>query len=202
MSFINMLRLILNGKKSKSLMKDGWMIDYEYSHISDFFYPVPLFAELNYKLIGVPENACFPYKGALSLGNAFWKEDQKMHLKLSAKVKVLGLPLKINRYVKKVDNRPTTVYKLWYDEKPLAVWHKKYEFGREYHSDVQSAFTLEAMGAETFSKTKNWGSNQILGHNGENECCLIEKFVHTHILVIHDSTTFASLWEVLKKKID
>lgn len=201
MSFINTLRFIIKGKKSKSLIKEGWKVEYQYSHLTEFFDPVAMFAELNYKLIGVPVEARFQYQGSFSIGEDIWKENHDMHLKLSAKMIVLGFPLKINRYVKKLNNRPTTVYKMWYNQKPLAVWHKKYDFGRDYGTEVQNTFISTALDEKGLYKVKNWDANQILGQNGENESCLIEKFVHTHILVIHDITNFEILWEALKKRV-
>lgn len=199
MGFINTLRFIFNGTKSKSLIKEGWKIDYQYAHLTDFFDPIAMFSELNYKIIGVPAEARFQYNGSFPDGKGLWAQNQSMHLKISAMVSVLSLRLKINRYIKKVEDRPTTVYKIWYNEKPLAVWHKKYEFGRDYGIDIQNIFTLDAIGEEAFSKIENWENNSIMAHNGNNECCLIEKFVHTHVLIIHDIKTFVSLWGALQK---
>ena len=199
MSFINSLRFIIKGKKSKTLIKEGWKVDYQYSHLTEFFDPVTMFAELNYKLIGVPDDARFQLKGSFLLGKEMWKENHDMYLKLSAKMIVLGFPLKINRFVKKLNNRPTTVYKIWYNQKPLAVWHNKYDFGRGYGTEIQNTFTSAAVEEQDYLIVKNWEANQILGQNKENESCLIEKFFHTHVLIIYDVKTFASLWEVLKK---
>jgi hypothetical protein len=200
MGFINALRFIIKGEKSKILIKEGWEVEYKYSHLTELFNPVSMFSELNYKLLGVPKEACFLYKGSFSFLKDLWNEDQVMHLKISAKMTVMGFPLIINRHIKKMDDRPTTVYKIWYNKKLLAVWHKKYDFGREYDADIKDTFTKDKLSSDGFLTIKNFGSNQILGQNEFKERCLIEKFVHTHILMIHDIKTFESLCEILHKK--
>lgn len=185
-SIFNYFSIVFSGYQRKSKSINGVKVHFKYKYGTELFNPFKILQDQFFKLQQVKEEFVFDVPDSNYSADKILNRIEQKNPRVSCWSAWVEGYLEVNRYVVKEGDRVTSFYIFFFEGELLAFLHKKYDYGRERKTIIESEIMKGADKREVdFSN-----EDEPIVFKIHDKGIYVEKFVHTHLFFVADTHNF------------